>query len=95
MINCAEHVQVQNIKHMHIRHPKQRVSKQLCSNIQLSSKMSKKKKKKKGGGGGGGGGGGAVRRRKTTGDHELLLQPNARTVPSPGHGPRPALTHGL
>ena len=35
-----------NTKHMHIRHPKQPVSKQSCSNIQLSSKDGCKKKKK-------------------------------------------------
>ena len=45
MLNCAEQVQVQNIKHMYIRHPKQHVPKQSSSNIQLSSKD--------GGGGGG------------------------------------------
>ena len=38
MLNCAEQVQVQKIKHMHARHSKQHVSKQSCSNIQLSSK---------------------------------------------------------
>ena len=37
MLNCTEQKQVQNTKHMHIRHPKQHVSKQSCSNIQLSS----------------------------------------------------------
>ena len=30
MLNCAEQVQVKNIKHTHIRHPKQPVSKQSC-----------------------------------------------------------------
>ena len=34
MLNYAEQVQV----HMHIRHSKQQVSKQSCSNIQLSLK---------------------------------------------------------
>ena len=34
-VKYAEQVQVQNIKHMHIRHPKQQLSKQSCSNIQL------------------------------------------------------------
>ena len=37
MLSCDELVQIQKYKHMHIRHPKQQVSKQLCSNIQLSS----------------------------------------------------------
>ena len=36
-----------NTKHMHIRHPKQHVSKQSCSNTQLSSKDGYKKKKEK------------------------------------------------
>ena len=30
MLNCAEQVQIQKYKHMHIRHPKQQVSKQSC-----------------------------------------------------------------
>ena len=30
MLNCAEQVQVQNIKHTHIRHPEQPVFKQSC-----------------------------------------------------------------
>ena len=47
MLNCTEQVQVQNIKHVHTRHPKQYVSKQSCSNIQLSSKDGLKKIKKK------------------------------------------------
>ena len=38
MLNCAEQVQVQNIEHTQIRHPKQQVSKQSYTNIQLSSK---------------------------------------------------------
>ena len=38
MFNWAEQVQVRKIKHMHVKHPKQLMSKQLCSNIQLSSK---------------------------------------------------------
>ena len=46
MLNYAEQVQVQNIKHMHIRRPKQHVSKQSCSNIQLSSKDGFKKQTK-------------------------------------------------
>ena len=37
MLTCAEQVQIQNTEHMHIRHPKQQVPKQSCSNIQLSS----------------------------------------------------------
>ena len=49
MLNCAEQVQAQNIKHMQVRHPKQHVSKQSCSNTQLSSKDGE------GRGGGGGG----------------------------------------
>ena len=42
MLSCAEQVQVQNIKYMQIRHPKQS-----CSNIKLSSKDGLKRKKKK------------------------------------------------
>ena len=38
MLNCTPQVQVQNIKHVHMRHPKQHVFKQSCSNTQLSSK---------------------------------------------------------
>ena len=38
MLNCAEQVQMQIYKHMHIRQPKHYVSEQSCSNIQLSSK---------------------------------------------------------
>ena len=38
VLNCAKQAQVQNIKHMHIRHPKQHVSEQSYSNIQPSSK---------------------------------------------------------
>ena len=44
MLNCAEQVQGQNVKHMHIRGPKQHVSKQSSSNIQLSSKDGLKKR---------------------------------------------------
>ena len=29
MLNCAEQVQIQNTKHMHIRHSKQQVSKKI------------------------------------------------------------------
>ena len=36
-----------NTKHMHIRHPKQHVSRQSCSNIQQSRKEGFKKKKKR------------------------------------------------
>ena len=38
MLNCVEQVQVQNVKHMHVRHPTQYVSKQSSSNIPLISK---------------------------------------------------------
>ena len=38
MLNCADQVQVQDIKHMHLRRPKPHVSEQSCSNIQPSSK---------------------------------------------------------
>ena len=47
MLICTEQVQYKNTKHMHIRHPKQHVFKQSCSDIQLSSKDRLKKKKKK------------------------------------------------
>ena len=43
MLNCAKQAQVQNIKHMHIRQPKQHVSKQSRSNFQLNSKDGLKK----------------------------------------------------
>ena len=42
-----EQVQMQKYKAMDKRHPKQHVSKQSCSNIQLSSKYGAAKKKKK------------------------------------------------
>ena len=38
MLDYAEQVKALNIKHMQARHPKQHVSKQSCSNIQLSGK---------------------------------------------------------
>ena len=38
LLSCAEQVQAQNIKHMHVRRSKQHVSNTSCSNIQLSGK---------------------------------------------------------